>query len=261
MKNIINNIISKIDKEKFKKISKIVLDVILYTFIVICVLSVIMTITAKKDKDGTAVIFGTQIRIVTSDSMAKCEETDVSNYKIKSLPIRSMIFVKTVPDDEEKAEEWYSKLKEGDVLTFRYVYTEQVTITHRIVKITEKDKGGYIIELSGDNKNSDSGQLYQTIDTSDVVSTNYVIGKVTGKSYLLGLIISLIKTPIGIVFIIMIPCLIIIVMEVLKIAGVLNAEKRQQHIEEQKKKDDELEELRRRLAELERNNNPRGEDD
>lgn len=256
-----NNIINKISKEKLKKIGKIALDVLLYLFIALCILSVIMTITAKKDKDGTAEIFGIQMRIVTSDSMAKCEETDVSEYKIKSLPIRSMIFVETVPEDDEKAEKWYRDLKEGDVLTFRYVYTEQVTITHRIIKITEKETGGFIIELAGDNKNSDSGQLYQTIDTSDKFSTNYVIGKVTGKAYLLGFIISLIKTPVGIVFIIMVPCLIIIIMEVLKIVGVLNAEKKQKHMEEQKKKDDELEELRKRLAELEKNNNPRGEDD
>lgn len=239
-----------------KKILKIGLDVLLYVFIALCILSVVMTITAKKGKDGTAQIFGVQLRIVTSDSMAKCEMTDVSDYKIKSIPIRSMIFIQLVPEDEEKANEWYRELKEGDVLTFKYVYTEQVTITHRITKITEKDTGGFIIELAGDNKNSESGQLYQKIDTSDMFSTNYVIGKVTGKAYLLGFFISLIKTPVGIVFIVMLPCLIIIVLEVLKITNVFAKEKKQKHIEEQKKKDDELEELRRRLAELEKQQNP-----
>lgn len=251
----------KIDKEKLKKIGKITLDVMLYVFIALCILSVIMTITSKKDKDGTAEIFGLQMRIVTSDSMDKSEETDVSKYKIKSIPIRSMIFIEKVPENEEEAEKWYRSLKEGDVLTFRYVYTEQVTITHRITKIEEKETGGFIIELAGDNKNSDSNQLYQKIDTSDEISTNYVIGKVTGKSYLIGFIISLIKTPIGMVLIIMVPCLIIIVMEVLKIVGVLNAEKKQQHIEEQKKKEEEIEKLRRRLAELEKNNNPNGKEE
>lgn len=239
-----------------KKILKIGLDVLLYVFIALCILSVVMTSTAKKGKDGTAQIFGVQLRIVTSDSMAKCEMTDVSDYKIKSIPIRSMIFIQLVPEDEEKANEWYRELKEGDVLTFKYVYTEQVTITHRITKITEKDTGGFIIELAGDNKNSESGQLYQKIDTSDMFSTNYVIGKVTGKAYLLGFFISLIKTPVGIVFIVMLPCLIIIVLEVLKITNVFAKEKKQKHIEEQKKKDDELEELRRRLAELEKQQNP-----
>lgn len=251
-----NEITQKTNKAKIKEIGKIVFDVILYVFIALCILSVVMTITAKKDKDGTSQIFGVQMRIVTSDSMAKCEITDVSDYKIKSIPIRSMIFIQLVPEDEEKADEWYGDLKEGDVLTFKYVYTEQVTITHRITKITEKETGGFIIELAGDNKNSESGQLYQKIDTSDKFSTNYVIGKVTGKAYLLGLFISLAKTPVGIVFIIMVPCLIIIVLEVLKITNVFVSEKKQIHMEEQKKKDDELEELRRRLAELEKQQNP-----
>ena len=251
-----NEITQKTNKAKIKKIGKIIFDVILYVFIAICILSVVMTITAKKGKDGTSQIFGVQMRIVTSDSMAKCEITDVSDYKIKSIPIRSMIFIQLVPEDEEKADEWYGDLKEGDVLTFKYVYTEQVTITHRITKITEKETGGFIIELAGDNKNSESGQLYQKIDTSDKFSTNYVIGKVTGKAYLLGLFISLAKTPVGIVFIIMVPCLVIIVLEVLKITNVFVSEKKQIHMEEQKKKDDELEELRRRLAELEKQQNP-----
>lgn len=251
-----NEITQKTNKAKIKKIGKIVFDVILYVFIALCILSVVMTITAKKGKDGTAQIFGVQMRIVTSDSMAKCEITDVSDYKIKSIPIRSMIFIQLVPEDEEKADEWYGDLKEGDVLTFKYVYTEQITITHRITKITEKETGGFIIELAGDNKNSESGQLYQKIDTSDKFSTNYVIGKVTGKAYLLGLFISLAKTPVGIVFIIMVPCLVIIVLEVLKITNVFASEKKQIHMEEQKKKDDELEELRRRLAELEKQQNP-----
>ena len=50
-------------------------------------------------------------------------------------------------------------VKVGDVLTFRYVYATQVTITHRITSITEEANGEFIIELAGDNKNSEDGQL------------------------------------------------------------------------------------------------------
>ena len=147
------------DKAKIKKIGKIALDVLLYIFLAICIFAVFVTVVSKRDSDGAAEVFGYQMRVVTSDSMSESEFTDVSSFKIKDIPIRSMVFVKVMPDDPAEADEFYRSLKVGDVLTFRYVYTTQVTITHRITSITEKDTGGFIIELAGDNKNSEDGQL------------------------------------------------------------------------------------------------------
>lgn len=242
------------DKIKLKKVGNIVFNILLYLFLAICIFSVVLTVSSKKDIDGAAELFGYQMRVVTSDSMAKCELTDVSDFEIKDIPIRSMIFVELMPEDEKGADEWYRSLKVGEVLTFRYVYTNQVTITHRITSITEKETGGFIIELAGDNKNSDSDQLYQTIDTSVPNNSNYVVGKVTGKTFLLGFIISLLKSPLGIIFIVIVPCFIIILLEVLKIVGAYSAERKKREQEETAKKDSELEELRRKLAEFEKAN-------
>lgn len=238
-------------KKRFKKIGSVIINALLYVFLAICIFTLVITLVSKKDVDGAAEVFGYQMRIISSDSMAKCELTDVSDYDIKSIPLRSLIFVRVMPEDEKEADEWYRSVEVGDVLTFRYVYTNQVTITHRVVDIKEKDGGGYLISLAGDNKNSNSEQLYQVIDTSIPDNTNYVIGKVTGQSYILGFLISLLKTPLGIIFIIIVPCFIIILLEVLKIVGVLSADKKKREQEEKMKKDNELEELRRRLEELE----------
>ena len=150
-----------------------------------------------------------------------------------------------------EADEFYRNLKVGDVLTFRYVYTTQVTITHRITDI-EEIEGGFKITLAGDNKNSEDGQLVQVIDTSIPNNTNYVIGKVTGQAYLLGLLMSFLMQPVGMILLIIVPCFIIILLEVLKIAKVLGADKKKREQEEKEKKDNELEELRRKLAELEK---------
>ena len=238
-------------KDKAKKWVNVVLNVLMYLFLAICVLTVIMTLISRRDVDGAAEIFGYQMRIVTSESMAKCEHTDVSEFEIGSIPLRSMVFVQTVPDDAGKADEWYGDLEVGDVLTFRYVYTTQVTITHRIVSIEEKNTGGYVIELSGDNKDSDAELLNQTIDTSIAGSTNYVIGKVTGVSYAFGLVMSVLMSTPGIILIIMLPCAIIILLEVVKIVRILGADKKKRREEEEAEKNNEIEELRRRLAELE----------
>ena len=239
------------EKEKIKKTGNIVLNVLLYVFLALCIFTVFLTVLSKKDSDGAAEVFGYQMRVVTSNSMSECEFTDVSSYKIKDIPIRSLVFVEVIPDSPEEAEKWYRKLQVGDVLTFRYAYTTQVTITHRITSITEKDTGGYVIELAGDNINSDSSRLYQSIDTSTSNSANYVIGRVTVKSYVLGVIMSFLMSPLGMILVIILPCLVIILLEVLKISRVLISDKRKREQDEMDKKESELNELRRKLETLE----------
>lgn len=248
------------EKTKMKKIGKIISDVVLYLFLAVCLLSVLVAIFSKKDADGAAEVFGYQMRVVTSNSMGASEHTDVSAYQIKDIPVRSMVFIKMVPKTPEKAQQWYNSLQVGDVLTFRYVYTTQVTITHRITSITENGTGGFLIELSGDNKNSESGQLVQQIDTSKTDSPNYVVGKVVGQAYWLGALISLLMQPAGTVLLIILPCVVIILLEVLKVVKTLNADKQEQLQAQQEAKDRELDELRRRLAELEQSS-PSAESD
>ena len=237
------------NKAKVKKIWDIVLNVLMYLFLAICLVSVILTVFAKRN-DGAAEIFGYQMRTVISDSMEKCEHTDVSKFEIKDIPLRSMVFIKVVPDDPAEAKEFYASLKVGDVLTFRYVYRTQVTITHRITEIEEVE-GGFKITLAGDNKNSsdyNDGQLVQVIDTSIPDSPNYIIGKVTGQSYPLGLMTQ----PLAIWLIVIIPCAVIIILEVIKIIRTLTADKKKKAREKAEEKDRELEELRRKLMELEK---------
>ena len=224
-------------KQVIKKVATITLNVLLYAFILLCLFGVIVSIMAKKDADGTATVFGVQMRSVLSPSMEACELTDVSDFEIKDIKTKSVVFVKVVPENEEEKKDFYKSLKVGDVLTFKYTYVTQETITHRIIAIEENGVGGYIIQLAGDNKNSEDGVLIQTINTSDLVSTNYVIGKVTGQSYALGLFIWAVKAPVGLIFIVILPSLIIIVLEIIRIVNVLKQDK-------EKKLEEEREELK-----------------
>ncbi len=234
-------------KTRAQKIIGIILNVLTYLFFAICVIALVLSITAKRDADGAVSLWGKQVRVVISDSMAKCDQTDVSGYEIKDIPIKSMLFIDLVPEDEAKAAEWYADLKVGDVLTFRYVYVQQETITHRITEITKKETGGYIIELEGDNKASDADTLSQTIDTSLTDSPNYIIGKVTGQSYAAGLLLTALKSPIGIVCIVIIPCVIIAIFEIFRLVNALTENRRQKEREEQEKRDAEFEEMKRQL--------------
>lgn len=237
---------------KLKKPIKIILDILLYIFIALCLAGVVISVVSKKDDDGTATVFGYQLRFVQSPSMERCDETyeSIKEYDVKDIKTKSLVIIKSVPEDEEKKKEFYSSLRVGDVLTFKYVYTKQETITHRITKIQPKGEG-YIITLEGDNKASDSETLKQTIDTTKVNSPDYIVGKVVGVSYPLGLFVYALKTPVGLVCIIIVPCVIIIIMEILRIVGVLSADKKKAQKDKEEKQQAELDELKRRLAELE----------
>ena len=93
--------------------------------------------------------------------------------------------------------------------------------------------------------------MRQTIDTSIPNSLNYIIGEVTGHSYLFGMFLTILKQPVGLICLIILPCFVIILIEVIKIINALGEGKKIKEKQEKEAKDNELEELRRRLAELE----------
>ena len=210
-----------------RKLGRFLLGVILFCFLAVATLAVIVTLFSKKNETGAVEFMGYQTLVVISESMEKCSETDISNFEIQSIPKNALIVIQLVPEDPFAVENWYRSLKVGDVLTFRYYYTTQITITHRITSITEKETGGFIIELEGDNKSLNSNQLKQVIDTSEVNSMNYVVGKVKFVSGFSGVVLSALKSPIGLVFLVMVPCVIIIMMEILQINNACVENKRQ----------------------------------
>jgi len=242
-------------KVKLKYLGTFIANTCLYLSLFICLFAVTATVAIKKDTDGAMTVFGYQFRIVISDSMAKCDQTydSIKQYKIKDIPLKSLVIVKVMPEDEKEADKWYESLKKGDVLTFRYTYTRQETITHRIDDIyKKKDGSGWIIILKGDNRASEnSDTLEQIIDTSIPNSTNYVIGKVVDTNYLFGSLLTFIKKPAGIVVLVIAPCLIIIFLEIIKLINYFGKEKKDKLESENEKNRNEIEELKKKLAELE----------
>ena len=84
-------------KNKILKIFNILANVLLYTFFAVSLVLLSMSIISKKDSDGTVNIIGFQSRVVISESMEKHEETydQIKGYRIKDLPIKSMVFIKS----------------------------------------------------------------------------------------------------------------------------------------------------------------------
>lgn len=245
-------------KQKVLKALQIAGDVLFCLIIAFALFVLIISVSAKRDADGTANVFGYQLRFVRSGSMEKCDQTDVSGYKIKSIPVKSCVFIEKAPapEDQQALNEWCSALSVGDVLTFQYskygaANIQDKVITHRIVKIEPKE-GGYIITLEGDNKNDTGSVGQQVIDTTKADGLDYIIGKVEGQSYFLGLCVYALKSPVGLVFIIIVPCMIVIAYEVIKIITVLNKDKKDRQQQEKTAKEDEIALLRKQLEELQK---------
>lgn len=212
---------------KFSKALSVVATVVEYTLCALCILLLSLVIFSKRDTDGAVKVLGYELRIVLSGSMEAHPEVDVSDCEIKSIKTGSLVIVRLVPDGVEKAQEFYSQLKVGDVLTFRYnlsyqqlnaKISPQVTVSHRIINIDSNGTGGYIIKLRGDNLSDGGAASVQIIDTAANDSPNYVIGKVTGSSYILGRIIYFVQSPLGVALLVITPCVIIIINQVARIA-------------------------------------------
>lgn len=268
-------------KFKVKKAFSITLNVILYIFLAFSVFMLIFSL-ASRGADGAVNLFGYEARMVVSSSMEKSENSvDVSGYEIQDLKVRTMVFIDKVPQDAEEARQWYSELKVGDVLTFKYVMgSSQEVITHRIIDIAPT-KTGYIIKLQGDNRSEGSTVSTQTIYTSSEdypnqnAMYNFVLGKVVGNSNLLGFFVYSVRQPLGISFIIIIPCAIIIIWQIVRIFSVFSEDRKkkaeakikdaeqkaEKEAKERESQAQELEELKRRLAELENKKTENSGDD
>ena len=186
-------------------------------FLTVCFLAVLVSAGAKRSETDSLRLFGYEVLLVTSSSMEKNDSKDVSGYKIGSLPLYSAILIEDVPEDEEAADAFYRSLAVGDVLTFRYMYGKQMTITHRITSIKEKPTGGFIIELRGDNATSGVESGTQTIDTSKTNSKNYVVGRVKASSHVFGLLVNGLQSDRSLVFFVIIPSTAIVIAEIFNI--------------------------------------------
>lgn len=170
-----------------KKVANIVLDVVVVAVLLLALFTIVVTVNAKKGKDGTATIFGYQLRFVQSGSMGKCAYTDVSKYKVKSIKVKSCVFIKTAPTDVEKIKEWYKTLKVGDVLTFQYNKNDgsatpedyegdSKVITHRVIKIEKKENA------KNEYQNLEVKNMSITLTATQTNATEYPFKSVSSSS-------------------------------------------------------------------------------
>ncbi len=163
-----------------EKIKKVIYIIAIIIMIPILFISSVILINSYIKPDEVPSFFGWKPFIVLSGSM----ETQIYAGDIA--------VIKTVDKNQ---------IKENDIIAFK---KDETVITHRIVKIEEKD-GNKIFYTKGDNNND--------ID-QDTVSLDEIEGIYQFKISGLGNVAMYLQTPTGIVSCLSIPIAIMIVMQI-----------------------------------------------
>ena len=225
-----------------KKLWNIIKQVVFYLVIVVALFAVVFTLmssrSSSEDKAATddRKFLGFKAMIVLSDSM-----------KATDFAAGDVIFIKNVDPE---------KLEEGDIITFIRMTDNApiTTITHKIRRIEYYEDGtlkGFV--TYGTTTNSDDDIL---------VEPGYIVGEYKFRIPKGGHIINFMRTPVAFIFFIAGPFLFMIIHEIIKVARVLSAEKKEQQriaaeerekqLEDERLKNEqmlrEIEELKRKLA-------------
>lgn len=181
-----------------KKVINLLSSILLYSILAIIGLIIIMFIAyfidqkiAQSKGETRSPLFGAYV--IISDSM------------VPTINVRDAVVTMRVD---------HSKLKVNDIITFisKDIETQGTPITHRIVGIVYEDSEtkskvlGY--RTKGDHNNTQDFAL---------IRPEEVLGKVYLRIPLLGYLQLFLTTPIGWMLVIVLPCLIIIGNDVLKI--------------------------------------------
>lgn len=103
-----------------------------------------------------------------------------------------------------------SELEKGDIITFNSTDNRfaGVTITHRIVEVLKDTKGNPMFRTKGDNNNVEDATLVREED---------LVGRVILKIPKIGYIQYMLSTSFGWILLVVIPCLGIIIYDIMKL--------------------------------------------
>ena len=194
-----------------KRIFHFVMSVLLYSIFVIMIIVAIMiglyfVDHYKSVKDGTnrAPLFGAYVII--------------SNSMVPNINVMDAVVTMRVDSKD---------LKKDDVITFisKDPRHSGITVTHRIVGIKQTESGDYAYRTKGD---------YNNVEDQTLVSYDNVIGKVILRIPYIGYLQRLLTTQIGWILVIVLPCLFIVISDLIKLFKLLITGKKKDEVEKAK---------------------------
>ncbi len=195
-------------KGQAKKVVNIVLNVLIWTFVVLSILVTALVLTAQGSKDGVPDLFGTSFITIETPSMS-------GTYEVGDL-----VFLKKLGEEDK------NELKAGDIITFR----TSVDIngdgkigdlnTHRIY---EKIDGTLTFITKGDNNptHDNSGDNPYTVHYSDIIGICTEDGRLPGA----GGVINFLRSSLGFFICIVLPLILFFLYELYRFIALLVSEK------------------------------------
>lgn len=167
-----------------KKIMKF-LDYFLFGLMIVLLIgSASFLIKSKIDKSDVPTFMGYKMMVVLSGSMSPTFDPG------------AVVFVKETKTTE---------LAKGDIITFKK--DSNIFVTHRILKVSKQD-GKPVFKTKGDNNNAAD---------PDLVESSKVEGKVISWIPYIGYVFQFLKTPKGLLLLVVVPGLYIVFNELRKI--------------------------------------------
>ncbi len=181
-------------KNKIKKITGIVVNVLLWLFVAFSVVITIIAVSASANKKNVPTLGGRCYLSVQSDSMNASKPEWVSADKPSGFKTGDLLIGKYISDDQAAI----AALEIGDVITFEYdmnhdgVYSQGEYNTHRIVEIITKEDGSVnFYKTQGDNEAFSHGAT-EEVYASRIIAV-YTGDKIGG----IGGVITALSTPLG----------------------------------------------------------------
>ena len=196
------------ENTKVKKILGIAVNVIVWAFVAISLLTTVLVFAAQGSRDGVPSVFGVSLITITTESM---EDT----YKPGDL-----VFMKKITDAEKL------ELREGEIITFRAPIdidkdgkTGDLN-THRVYKVTE---GSLSVVTKGDNNliPDNEGDTPYTVHHSDIIGKCTEDGKLRG----VGSVINFLRSSLGFFLCIILPLILFFLYELYNFINVIVKEK------------------------------------
>lgn len=129
----------------------------------------------------------------------------ISPSMVPTIKVEDAVIIRRVEADE---------IQKGDIITFTSTDSRYagITVTHRVVEVIQTSKGKYMYRTKGDNNNAEDPTL---------VSSEYVSGKVILRIPKIGYIQYFLSQAYGWIIAIVIPCLAIVIYDIVKLVKLI----------------------------------------
>lgn len=194
---------------KARKTVGIVVNAILWLFVIFAVGVTVMAVSASANKKGVPCVGGNCYLTVQSDSMNAKKPDWVGADAPEGFSKGDLLIARYITDNEEEI----AALRVGDIITFEWDITNDGVIsegeynTHRIVRIVEQDGKIDHFETQGDNAEYSRGQ-------TESVKPSAVIARYDGRKLAgVGNVMNFLQSSLGFGLCILLPLALFFVYE------------------------------------------------